>query len=421
MKKTVLLLLCYCCVSSLLFAEGRESRILWVTRYDYKTKEDVQKIIQNAANLNFNIIMFQIRGNATAFYKSPYEPWAEQFNYTDPGYDPLETAIDEAHRLGLELHAYTNVFPAWKSAQLPESPEQIFNKHPEWIMVDNKGNRMKAGNEYINLSPGIPEVQDYLYNIFIDIVKRYDIDGLHLDYVRFPAKNYSYDPVSVERFIKTYGLNPWDADAQDKWSDWRREQITSLIRRTYYGIKMIKPKVKLSAATWATYESGRTNFLQEAREWLREGIVDFVCPMTYSKDMKKYCEWMADHLSYSSFGKTVYPAVAVYLLDSPKVMLEQVKLVREYGGHGISFFAYASFFPSEDKMNNFSKTGDKISVMADALLSGPFVEKVKPYEPQETNLSNFKITQVEATPPLQETTTSTNTISFSTSSVKEEQ
>ena len=181
-----------------------EARAVWVTRWDYKTEDDVVEIIKNAASCNFNMVLFQVRGNGNAFYPSDYEAWAEELGGADPGFDPLAVAIEEAHRRGIELHAYVNVYPAWKGTELPKAPTQIFNLHPEWICMGKSGRRIGLNDHYVYLSPGIPDAKDHIYNVFMDIVSRYPIDGLHLDYVRYPERNlngfvddYSYDAIPV--------------------------------------------------------------------------------------------------------------------------------------------------------------------------------------------------------------------------------
>jgi uncharacterized lipoprotein YddW (UPF0748 family) len=155
-----------------------EVRAIWVTRWDYKTPADVQQIVSNCAAMRFNVILFQVRGNGTVFYPSGMEPWAWELTSEgpettgrDPGWDPLKLAIAEAHRHGMELHAYVNVFPAWRSQKFPPRDSgQLWWEHPDWFMCDAAGNRMIPRDAdldegvtrdwYSFLSPGVPEVQD---------------------------------------------------------------------------------------------------------------------------------------------------------------------------------------------------------------------------------------------------------------------
>jgi hypothetical protein len=127
-----------------------EARALWVTRYDYSDAASIQTIINKAAYANFNIILFQVRGNGDAYYRSHYEPWSERISGTlgqDPGWDPLATAITAAHQSGLELHAYINVYPAWVGETPPISgtmPPHMYHSFSEaygsdWLHWDDDG------------------------------------------------------------------------------------------------------------------------------------------------------------------------------------------------------------------------------------------------------------------------------------------
>src|SRR5882672_4850343 len=116
-------------------APAREVRAVWVTRWDYRTEEDVRSIIARSASLNLNRVVFQVRGQADAFYRSSLGPWGEELwgpseRNGDPGFDPLETAIDEARRRGLELHAWANLLPGWKGPTPPRSEKHVVHLHP---------------------------------------------------------------------------------------------------------------------------------------------------------------------------------------------------------------------------------------------------------------------------------------------------
>ena len=112
-----------------------------------------------------NAVLFQIRGEADAFYISEWEPWSELVGGDYPGYDPLAVAIYEARRRGLELHAYVNAMPAWSGSSPHPSPDHIYNAHPEWIMVDTSGTPMDPADGYANISPGIPQAVQHLNNV----------------------------------------------------------------------------------------------------------------------------------------------------------------------------------------------------------------------------------------------------------------
>ncbi|MCX7919396.1 MAG: family 10 glycosylhydrolase [bacterium] len=362
-----------------------EIRALWVTRMNYKTADDVNKIITNAYNYNFNLILFQVRGNATVFYKSKYEPWAWELTSTststtstaeavkslgkDPGWDPLATAIDTAHALGLELHAYMNTFPAWKeTVPPPENVNQLWNTHRDWFMQDSAGNVMWPQDWwsywYTFIDPGVPEVQEYLTNIYLEVVQNYDVDGIHYDYIRYPGEvgDWSFNPISVKRFTETYGDSPHKLPAL--WNEWKRTQITELVRRIYRAVNQVKPgRITVSGSVAGTWDNGYTKYFQDRRTWLAQGIIDMTNPMCYVTTYSIFSAEVDEHLK-NSFGRFVCPGIGVHRTMTPDQLLEQVELVRKLGAPGITFFAYNNLFPKHQP-----------NKLAQALLTGPFSRK----------------------------------------------
>ncbi|MFV1980770.1 MAG: glycoside hydrolase family 10 protein, partial [Rhodothermia bacterium] len=198
--------------------QAPEARAIWVARFSYETPDDVRAIINNAADYNFNIIIFQVRGNATTFYKSELEPWAWELTSDsvaslgqDPGWDPLALAIELAHERGLELHAWVNFLPGWRrTIPPPEDADQLWNTHRDWFMQNKAGEVMWPHDWWDYwmsfLDPGVPEVKKHIHDVFMEIVENYDVDGIHYDFVRYPSEvgDWAYNPVSVERFKKHY-------------------------------------------------------------------------------------------------------------------------------------------------------------------------------------------------------------------------
>ena len=164
---------------------NEEFRGTWVITWDHidKNKNAVQninhlqQIIDNHKSANMNAIIFQVRQSGTAYYNSSYEPWGYYAGYNDPGYDPLAKAIELAHEKGIEVHAWFNVFQT--SSTHPGSPAY---EHPEWVCRDKNGVPMSSHRA---ISPGLPAVREYTIKVAMEIVNNYDIDGLHLDYVRW--------------------------------------------------------------------------------------------------------------------------------------------------------------------------------------------------------------------------------------------
>lgn len=324
---------------NLVFAEQPEGRALWVTRWEYRTEARVREIIRDAKDAHLNIILFQVRGQADAFYFSNYEPWSDILGGSYPGFDPLAVAIDEAHRNGLELHAYLNTFPVWTGTSPPSSPNHIYNSHPEWIMVNSSGIPMDpAAAGYATGSPGIPEFTDHVFNVFMDVLENYDVDGLHMDYIRYPGTSYSYDSTSVARFKQETGLSsPYVSPYQ--WAQWRRDQVSNFVYRIYEGTMSRKPWVKVSAAVWGSYYNGYNNVLQDPRDWLSKGKIDFIAPMTYTDNMSTYQSWVNNH-ARSTWGRHVYAGIDISgYLDTDDEALQQVDICRLVQTQGSAFFS----------------------------------------------------------------------------------
>ncbi len=280
-------------------------RAIWVTRYEYKTPEDVTRIMADCQQGGFNAVLFQVRGNGTAFYQSKLEPWAEELGGTDPGWDPLAVACQEAHDRGLELHAWVNVMPGWHGTEPPEDPEQLYNKHPDWFWYDQHGDRQALSSFYVSLNPCLPEVRQYLVDVYHDLIARYDVDGLHMDYIRFPNEppaipqgsgiDYPHDERTLALYKHETGLTP--DENKERWSQWRTEQVTKLVRQIRDMVHQTKADVVLTAAVGTNPKSSLAHF-RDDRRWAREKLVDAVLPMNYVDDPAEFGKridgWLAD-------------------------------------------------------------------------------------------------------------------------------
>lgn len=285
-------LVTFCAVSSPAMKEGRA---VWISRWEWTGSGDpaqdrykIRRILKALRLGRFNMAFFQVRGEADALYRSAHEPWAKELTGQfgkDPGWDPLAYAIDQAHYLGLELHAWINVYPMWRGTSPPPhtTPEHIYHQHyPDWVCHDSEGKPMALNNSYIYVSPGNPEAREHILKVCMDIVSRYDVDGVHFDYIRYPDAEYSHDPVSVARFQDSEE-NPENLG----WADWQREQINVFVRQFYRRATKIRPDLNVSAAVIGKYNAPSTGWdgynavYQDAKAWDREGIMDIICPMIY--------------------------------------------------------------------------------------------------------------------------------------------
>lgn len=389
---------CSALMGTLLSAGGsaQEVRALWVTRWDYTSPEHVTAIMENAASLHFNVVLFQVRGNATAFYPSAIEPWAWELTGDDasstgqdPGWDPLARAVEEAHARGLEIQAYMNVFPAWRSQDYPPRDSgQLWWTHPEWFMVDAAGHRMVPRDHrftpypdwYAFISPGVPEVQDHLGSVFEEVARNYEIDGIHFDYIRYPFEihevaegyeerqralgNWSYDPVSLRRFTEETGVETPDA-SPETWIDWRCQQITDTLRQIRERVDAVRPGIHLSAAVMPEPEDARRTKNQDYLRWLREGLLDSIQTMGYTSSNEVFARRLG--ALGAQFPARGWFVPGMSLGNDAGTVEAQIAIARETeGASGFAGFAYSHLF---DRDNGHVRTA-----LAEALAGGALAE-----------------------------------------------
>lgn len=317
-----------------------ELRGVWVDRWTYSTADDVESIMEGAAAAGFNAVFFQVRGNADAYYRSSWEPWASRLSGTlgaDPGWDPLEVAVSAGHARGLAVHAYINAFPLWAGTTPPaeSSPRHALLAHPEWLVADEDGTPMALNDSYVWMSPGNPEVRQRLSNVAADIASHYDVDGIHLDLVRYPGAEYSHDAVSEALF------------PGGDWAEWQREQVVDAVAGVY-----AVSNVPVTAAVWGVYDNvwgwesvseGRDDYYQDSYAMLSEGVLDATMPMIYwpvtntPGERLDFSTLVAEHLSNAS-GRHVYAGIDASLGRDEVVAC--VEAARAAGAPGVVIFDY---------------------------------------------------------------------------------
>jgi len=325
-------------------------RAIWVTRWDYRSAADIAHVMENCRQAGFNTILFQVRGNGTVLYRSRLEPWAKELGGRDPGFDPLRVACKEAHRRGMSLHAWANVLPGWRGKKPPSNPKQLYNAHRDWFWRDAKG-RYQPHGWYVSVNPCYPEVRRYLVAVMREIVEGYPVDGLHLDYIRFPNEwnssypvgarvpDYPRDPRTLALFRRATGQTPERAPQQ--WSNWRTDQVTALVFEIRNMMRRVKPRAVLSAAVGADQVKARREHFQDSKRWMAKGLVDAVFPMNYAGDEATFRKRLN---LWARSGRQVKVVTGI-MFDkrSPGTVNGQVDLALAAGKH-FSAFAYNSLF-----------------------------------------------------------------------------
>lgn len=265
----------------------------WPSRKTLTTAEqkaELLAILDRAAQLKLNAIIFQVRPACDAMYASPIEPWSEyltgaQGKAPSPAYDPLEFAVAEAHKRGLELHAWFNPYRARHSnARSPVAANHISKTQPHLV---------RKFGDYLWLDPGERDVQDYSIRVIMDVVKRYDIDGVQFDDYFYPYASYGARGADGKHqdFPDDASWIKYGASGKLSRDDWRRENVNTFIQRVYQSIKTSKPWVKFGVSPFGIWRPGHppqisgydayAELYADSRKWLFNGWVDYLSPQLY--------------------------------------------------------------------------------------------------------------------------------------------
>ncbi len=363
-------LLCVFAASTV--GNAQEFRSIEITSWGsgFESASAVSSMVNYANSCNLNAVIPEIRLRCDAYYSSSIEPPGTGVAPSPPGFDSLADIISKAHALGIEVHPWLVTFRIWTTTGGPGhmTPEHIWwthgpgnnNPNQDWVMYSDSGAWDYGGVS--NLDPGHPAVEDYLITVFMDIVNRYDVDGLNLDYIRYPATNWGYNPVAVARFNQEYGRTGNPSSTDVTWQNWRRDQITNLVKRLYLEIKAVKPWVKLNADVWNSATTGNNSYFQNWDNWMLNHWMDFAHPMSYTSSNSTFESWCAAYVN-NQHGRHVYPLVNASNSVTGNV-LPQIDLARAYGFQGLGLYSYQSI-------------PDKPALQS-ALVGGPFPTKVSP-------------------------------------------
>jgi uncharacterized lipoprotein YddW (UPF0748 family) len=340
---------------------------------DAKKQADLVRYLDTLKATGINAVLFQVRPACDAMYASEIEPWSYWFSGTqgqgpsaDSLWDPLAFAVKEAHKRGMELHAWVNPYRAVHKPTMVDSSfylaeNHVLKTHPEWIL--------KFKDVYI-LDPGHKEVRDYIHSVFMDIVLRYDIDGIHMDDYFYPySRITNEDSLTFEK--ENRGLKNID--------DWRRDNINILVKSVSKSIDKAKPWVKWGISPFGIYRpdipKGISGFdawsilYCDPIAWLQDGTVDYITPQCYwpfggGQDYGKLIPYWAKEAA--KYKRHFYPGQAMYRAGTDKFpegeIPRQIRLNRETEGcQGSIFFTANNFFQNPKntmdslKMDLYSK------------------------------------------------------------------
>jgi uncharacterized lipoprotein YddW (UPF0748 family) len=358
-----------------------EIRAIWLDRGTIvraKSEQDLVKIFDQLAAAGFNTVFFETVNASYPIYPSRVAP--EQ-NPLVKGWDPLAAAVKLAHQRGMELHAWVWMFAAANQRhnailnQPTNYQGPLLTAHPDWAMFDQRGRLFDPNTNKAFLDPANPEVRSYLMALLEEIVTRYEVDGIQLDYIRYPFQDlkanqtYGYGKAARQQFKELTGIDPIQVlpsnrDLWQKWTDFRIRQIDNFVVTVSTHLRKQRPSVILSAAVFPLPRSARLQRLQQNWEdWAIQGNIDLVVPMTYALETSGL-QKLAQPVLMQSTLSSALTLPAIRLLNLPSVVaIDQTQLLRDSPTSGYALFAVENFDVTLQSI--FRRTqgaGDNISV-----------------------------------------------------------
>ncbi len=315
-----------------------EIRGAWIHNYG---PFDWESAMKELADAGFNTVFVRVARGANAIYPSKYLPsddWVTE--------DEFQKALDAAHRHGLEFHAWKVCFFAGGAALQKGAAKTFYDE----LAAQDRLARDPEGKQAPFLNPGDPRNQQLELDVLREMTEKYDVDGIHLDYIRYPENphyDFDYSDVSRREFEKHVGqtVANWPGDVFSgtlKWryENWERTRIDSVVQRAYEQTKKLKPRVQVSAAVWRANNTNRAAIKQDWTRWVRSGWLDFVVPMDYSKDDARFRSDLQEQIPHTT-GRALFAAgIGNYQHETPEQTLRQIEMARGEGADGYVLFDY---------------------------------------------------------------------------------
>jgi uncharacterized lipoprotein YddW (UPF0748 family) len=357
-----------------------EVRGLWVVRSSLTSPEAIDTMVQSAADSGINTLLIQVRGRGEAFYDSDIEPRASALRPQPASFDPLAHVLDRAHDVGLSVHAWVNVNLVSSANWLPESNAHVAVQHPDWLMVPEEladelarldprapaylrtlaawTQASSSRVEGLYLSPLVAAARDHTVRVIRELVDRYPLDGLHLDYVRYPAADFDYGAEALAAFRASRlpfataaevarfdgaakeDVTAWARALPGSWDAFRRDRLTELVARISIDARRRRPDLQVTAAVVPDLGDARHRKMQDWASWAQYGYLDAVCPMVYTPDAGAFVDQVA--AVRASLADTVTPmwvGIGAYRLPVDRTA-DRLRAARRGGSAGVLLFSY---------------------------------------------------------------------------------
>ncbi len=344
---------------------GPHTASVWVVRHQLLTSGTIEQAVRDISDAGMSRVFVQVSGRSDSYFPSTILPLSEEIPTGSGLRDPFDEFLDAAREAGIEVHAWVNVLFSWSRPVPPVSREHPFNLHPEWFVYDGEGKSHHAcpldrlqrrGVPGYFLSPAHPGVGNLIRRYLEEIVTRYDIRGIHLDYIRLPSRDASCGWRERTGFERIYYADPLALSAdgdpaltdafgesgvealRGEWQKFRQGLVTDLVASINEGLDRINPDLVLSAAVFPNPDSSAVQYAQDWKSWLDRDLVDFVVMMSYARSVSDFTETV-DHPVVLANADRVVAGISTYNQPVEYALREaEIALEREFAG--ICFFSY---------------------------------------------------------------------------------
>ncbi|CAH0118191.1 hypothetical protein PAE9249_00657 [Paenibacillus sp. CECT 9249] len=328
-----------------------DHRALWLRPKETNLQQVIDHLDRIQA-VNINAIYLETWWNGYASFATEHPLTA--MNPINKGFDVLDAYITEGHKRGIEIHAWVHNFFI-----LPGAP--VLEKHPEWLMYTRE---IKPGGEAViqpspdqtglSLNPVDPGARQFISEVYQELLSKYDIDGLHHDYGRYPgspadySKDYGYEDYTRQAFKQEHGVDPAEVfPGDEKWDAWVRfriDAINSFIERTVHEAKALKPDITITAAVWPNYHEAPYTHYQEVENWLDNNLLDNTFHMSYMPDWSVVVDDLEKTLDLAKNKSFSTSAVGTFINLTHTALMDQLDQVNRHGSAGTGIFEFESLF-----------------------------------------------------------------------------
>lgn len=355
-----------------------DARASWVVRSSLTRERSVRRVVDEAVAAGLNTLLVQVRGRGDAYFQGGLEPPPPSLQGKD--YDPLRLIVDLAHARGITVHAWVNANLVWSPEQPNPHPLHLVHRHPEWLMApeplarellrlppghDGFRSRLesyvkqhKSSVEGVYGDPANSEYRRHLADVCADVVRRYDVDGIHLDYIRYPGPKWGYSRAGLDAFRVEIDREISAGDRRDmagrvlknplvytrrypvRWASFRRRVVSRMVEGIATATRGIRSSIVISAAVFPDVTDARDRRFQEWTEWLRSGWIDVACPMNYATSAERSTFEQRTRAAIAARGRgRVWMGIGSWRLPIDETV-SRVRFVRRVGANGVVLFSH---------------------------------------------------------------------------------